>query len=317
MAALSQLLTLPHRIVVAAVMAGGVCLAAGAGPGSTVGAFAQRSGAGPDASSSFPRRIVSLVPAATEMLFAIGADARIVGVSSYDRFPPAVERLPKVGGLLDPNVERLLSLKPDLVVAYGTQTALREQLERARIPIFVYSHRDLADVTRTLRLLGERVGLTTRAEEEAGRIERALSDLGRRVSAQPRHLTLLVIGHEAGALRQVQASGGYGFLHDLLLLAGARDVVSDLRRQSVAMSTELILRRAPEVILDLHYGESVPPHRLDGERRLWSRLPSVPAVKAGRVHVLVGDEFVIPGPRIVEAALGLARALHPEAMREP
>ena len=88
-----------------------------------------------------PRRIISLVPATTEMLFVMGAGDRLAGVSNYDRFPADVARLPKVGGLLDPDVERLLSLKPDLVIVYDTQTDLKRQLERAQIPIFPYVHR--------------------------------------------------------------------------------------------------------------------------------------------------------------------------------
>ena len=257
-----------------------------------------------------PRRIVSLVPAATEMLFAIGAESQIVGVSSYDRFPPQVGRLPKVGGLLDPNVERLLSLRPDLVVVYGTQTDLRQLLDRAGISVFVYSHRDLADVTRTLRELGDRVGAATRAHAEAARIEGALADIGRQASRQGRPKALLVIGHEAGTLRQVQASGGYGFLHDLLVIAGAHDVLADLQRESVAMSTEMLLTRAPDVIIDLHSGNPWPPDRVAAERGIWRTLASVPAIKSDRVRVLVGDEFVVPGPRVVAAARQLASALH-------
>jgi len=82
-----------------------------------------------------PRRIISLIPAATEMLFAVGAGARVVAVSSYDRYPPEVTRLPTVGALIDPNVERILSLKPDLVVIYASQTDLKQQLARAGIAV--------------------------------------------------------------------------------------------------------------------------------------------------------------------------------------
>src|SRR5204862_6036623 len=90
-----------------------------------------------------PQHIISLVPATTEMLFAMGAGDRIAGVSNYDRFPPEVSRLPRVGGLLDPDVERLLSLKPGLVIVYETQVELKRQLERAQIPMFNYLHRGL------------------------------------------------------------------------------------------------------------------------------------------------------------------------------
>src|SRR6185436_19044152 len=98
-----------------------------------------------------PSRIVSLIPAVTEMLFALGAGPRLVGVSSFDRFPPEVAKIPKVGALLDPDLDRILSLQPDLVILYHTQSDLRKQLERAQVPAYVYSHAGLRDVTSTLR----------------------------------------------------------------------------------------------------------------------------------------------------------------------
>jgi cobalamin transport system substrate-binding protein len=263
--------------------------------------------------ASQPRRIVSLVPATTEMLFAMAAGDRVVGVSNYDRYPPQVEQLQRVGGLLDPNVERLLALKPDLVIVYDTQTDLKRQLERANVPMFHYVHRGLPDILSTMRALGDRVGAKTAAESAAARIEQQLAAVRTRVAGRPRPKTLLVFGREQGSLRHVNASGGYGFLHDILELAGGSDVLGDLHQQSVDMSTEMILTRAPEVILELHYGESLAPERLNTERLVWNSLASVPAVKNKRVHLLVGDEFVVPGPRIVIAAERFAQVLHPEA----
>ena len=262
-----------------------------------------------------PQRIISLVPSTTEMLFVMGAGHRLAGVSNYDHFPPDVERLPKVGGLLDPNVERLLSLKPDLVIVYDTQTDLKRQLERARIPTFGYVHRGLPDITQTMRALGERIGMKAAADAAASRIEQQLAATRARVAGRPRPKTLLIFGREAGTLRHIDASGGYGFLHDILELAGGADVLGDLNKQVVDMSTEMILSRAPEVILELHYGDSLKPDRFDAERRVWNGLPSVPAVKNNRVFLLGGDEFVVPGPRIVLAADRFARTLHPEGFK--
>jgi iron complex transport system substrate-binding protein len=259
------------------------------------------------------RRIVSLVPAATEMLFAMGAGDRLVGVSTYDRFPPQVTKIPQVGGLLDPNVERVLSLRADLVIVYSSQTELRRQLERAHLTMFEYTHRGLADVTDTIRSLGKTIGAAARANAAADDIERQLSAIRQRVASRVKPRTLLVFGREPGTLRQVEASGGYGFLHDLLELAGGADVVGDIARESVQMSTEMILARAPEVIIELHYGRSLEPSALESERRVWNALPSIPAVRQSRVHLLMGDEFVVPGPRIVIAAERFARTLHPEA----
>ena len=270
-------------------------------------------GGAPAQRADGPRRIISLVPATTEMLFAIGAGDRLAGVSNYDRFPPDVARLPRVGGLLDPDVERVLSLKPDLVVVYDTQADLIRQLERARIPIFGYRHRDLRDITETMRTLGGRIGAAAAADAAASRIEQRLAATGRRVAGRPRPRTLLVFGREQGTLRHINASGGYGFLHDLLELAGGANVLADLTKQAVDVSTEMVLTRAPEVILELHYGDSLRPERLAPERLVWNALASVPAVRTNRVHLLGGDEFVVPGPRIVLAAERFAGVLHGDA----
>jgi len=261
------------------------------------------------------RRIVSLVPAATEMIFAMGAGDRVVGVSRYDRFPPEVASRPEVGGLLDPNLERVLSLRPDLVVLYRSQGEVQQQLARAGIAVFEYTHRDLSDVTQTLRSLGARIGAAA-AEATAADIERRLAAVRSQVSGRARPKTLLVIGREPGSLRQLRASGGYGFLHDLLDLAGGEDVWRDVPRESIEMSPEMVLARAPEVIVELHYGRSIDPSRLATERTVWKALASVPAVRSDRIHLLVGDEFVVPGPRVVPAAERLARTLHPEAFRD-
>ena len=223
-----------------------------------------------------PQRIVSLIPATTEMLFEMGAGDRIAGVSNYDRFPPEVDRLPRVGGLIDPNVERILALKPDLVIVYDTQSDLKKQLERARIPIFNYAHRGLPDITATMRALGTRIGLKAAADSAASRMERQLSDIRSRVAGRARPKTLLVFGHEPGSLRHVDASGGYGFLHDLLEIAGGTDVLADLKKQSVEMSTETILARAPEVVIDLRYGPAISADEITAQGACGTRCRRFP-----------------------------------------
>jgi iron complex transport system substrate-binding protein len=259
------------------------------------------------------RRVVSIIPATTEMLFAMGAGDRVVAVGSYDRFPPEVDKLPRVGALLDPNVERILSLRPDLLVLYGTQTDLRTQMERAGVPYYAYVHRGLPDITQTIRSLGARVGVEARANALADRIERQLADIRARVSKSPRPKTLLVFGREPGTLKNVDASGGIGFLHDMLETAGGTDVLADAKQQSVSMSMELVLARAPEVIVELRYARGDTTGESD--LKAWDALPSVPAVRNHKVFMLQGEEFVVPGPRVAAATERLARTLHPELFK--
>jgi iron complex transport system substrate-binding protein len=262
--------------------------------------------------ASAPQRIVSIIPAVTEMIFAMGDGARIAGVSSFDRFPPEVSRITRVGALLDPDVERILSLKPDLVVVYNTQTELKQRLDRARIPYYSYEHRTLADITMTVRAIGTRIGSGPRAERLAGDIERRIAAIRSSVSKLPRPRTLLVFEREGSSLRNIFATGGYGFIHDMLDAAGGDDVFADIARQSVQATSELILSRRPEVIIELRYGDNVRVADIPREMQAWNALSSLPAVKNHRVHVLVGDEYVVPGPRVADAVQRLARTLHPE-----
>jgi iron complex transport system substrate-binding protein len=132
-----------------------------------------------------------------------------------------------------------------------------------------------------------------------------------RVEGRPRPRALLVFGREPGALRQVWASGGTGFLHDLLDVAGADNVFADTDRENVQATTEVLLARAPDVIVELRSAQDASG---DAEAiRVWDVLGSVPAVREKRVLRIAGDDFVIPGPRLAQAAEQLARAIHPEA----
>jgi len=268
----------------------------------------------PIAAQRPPQRIVSLVPSVTEMLFLIDAGARVVGVSSFDHFPADVDRLPRVGALMDPDIEKILSLRPDLVITYGSQQDLATRLAKASVPVFSYRHGSLGDITVTLRELGRRLGSTSQAENVAGRIERSLDDIRRRVSIEARPRVLLVIGREPRSLRAINVGGGYGFLHDLLEVAGGTNVFADVKRESLLVSTETILSRAPDVILELHYTDTPSPTFVERERATWSVLSAVPAVKHGRVELLFGEELVLPGPRVVVTAAAFARVLHPSLM---
>ena len=261
-----------------------------------------------------PARIISLIPAVTEMLFAIGAGDRVIAVSSFDDYPPQVRHLERVGALLDPDLERILALKPDLVAIYASQTDLQRQLERAGNATYSYKHGGLADVLTTLGSVGERVGRETEAAQVVERIERDLDGVRRRVAGRPRPKTLLVFGRESLAIRGVYASGGAGFLNDMLIAAGGQNLFGDVPRESVQATAELILARKPEVILELR-AEGITEDRRRAEIDVWRRLASVPAVRANRLYFITDPRTVVPGPRVAEGTELIARALHPDAFR--
>jgi iron complex transport system substrate-binding protein len=246
------------------------------------------------------------------MLYAIGAERQVVAVSSFDQYPPQVAQLPRVGALIDPDVERILSLRPDLVVVYESQVDLRRQLERASIPMYVYKHAGLADVTATMRSLGDRVGHGVDAARVASQIDSRLTALRALVASRSHPKTMLVFGRDALALRGVYASGGVGFLNDMLTIAGGDNVFADVKQQSVQATSELILARRPQAIVELR-AEKIGDLQKRQEIDVWQTLSSVPAVRDKRVALIDDDRTVIPGPRVAEGTELIARALHPEA----
>ena len=263
--------------------------------------------------SSAPSGSSPSCPALTETLFAIGAGPQVVGVGSFDTHPSEVATRPRVGGLLDPDMERIFALGPDLVILYGSQQDQVEQLTRARIPVFSYAHGGLADTLSVIRQLGARTGHTRGAERVASAIEARLADLRARTGGRPRPRVLLVFGREPRSLRNIYASGGVGFLHDMLEAAGGDNVFADVRRESIQLTSEAILTAAPDVIIELTYDERMTRDNQAAEVAVWNRLPAIPAVRDGRVHLLLGNQFVVPGPRLAEATAAIARALHPDA----
>ena len=263
-----------------------------------------------------PQRIISLVPAVTEMLFAIGAGDQVIGISSYDRHPPEALTRTRLGALVDPDVERILSLRPDLVVVYGTQDDLIARLSRAGISMFNYEHAGLADITTTIGRIGDRIGRRNEAQRVVAGIDAGIAAVRRQVAGRPRLRTVLIFDREPGGLRGMFASAGRGFLHDMLEVAGGDDVFADVDRQSVQVSVEVLLARAPEVVLEIHKSAGWTPDRLARERALWNTLAGLPAVRDNRVHMLVDDALSVPGPRVVAGIRLMAGALHPEAFRD-
>jgi iron complex transport system substrate-binding protein len=261
-----------------------------------------------------PKRIVSLIPAVTEMLFAIGAGPQVVAVSSFDRYPPDVTKLQRVGALLDPDVERILSLRPDLVAVYASQSDLRTQLERAKIPVYVYSHAGLEDVLVTLNQIGERVGHGREATDLARSIQSRINTVRSRVAGRAHPRTLIVFDREALTLRGIYASGGIGFVHDMVNAAGGDNVFTDVKQQSVQATTELVLARRPDVILELR-GDPVAADVKAKEIAVWRVLASLPAVRDSRVYFLDDQKTVVPGPRIAEGIELIAHTLHPDAFK--
>ena len=263
--------------------------------------------------SQAPDRIVTIVPAVTEMLFAVGAGPQVVGVSNFAGYPPAAQRLPHVGGLLNPNIERILSLGPDLAILYGSQTDAIAQLTGAGIEVLIYRHGGITDAIEVLGELGRRTGRASEANKIVANIQVALSTIANRVSGKARPRVLLVVGREPDTIRNLYASGGIGFLHDMIVAAGGENVFGDILKEAVQPTAEALLALQPEVIVEIQAEGIMSVTQSPYHQNAWQALSAIPAVRMGRVHLLAGTDLIVPGPRLAAGTEKLARILHPDA----
>ncbi len=206
-------------------------------------------------------------------------------------------------------------MRHDLVLVYGTQQDLVTQLARASIPVFNYRHAGLTHVIATMRELGKTTGHTSEAERVVGDIERRITLVKTRTAAANKVPTLLVFGRERGTLRGIYASGGRGFLHDMLEAAGGINVFADMASESVQVSAEMILTRRPAAIVELRSVDIPSLAARKTEIDSWSALSTVPAVRNLRVYLLGGKSLVVPGPLVADGVEQIARVLHPELFK--
>lgn len=253
-----------------------------------------------------PRRIVSLVPSVTEILFAIGAAERLVAVTDFCDYPEAARRMPKVGGMLAPSLETIVTLRPDLVI--GTNAGSREetfvQLERLGLTVYLVNPSRVADA---LDLIG-RLGALTGREASAARLVAALrariEAVSGRVAGLPRPRVLYVLWPDP-----LIVPGRGALVTELLELAGARSITDDGAEPYPRFSLEAAVARAPEVIILANHGPSQGPLA----REKWERFGSLPAIRAGRLYAADGSVMHRYGPRMVDGLEALARLVHPEA----
>lgn len=258
----------------------------------------------PTAAQDMPRRIVSLAPSVTEVLFEAGAGSRVVGVTSYCVFPRAVMALPKVGGYLTPSYEALVALQPDLVVTLAEHADVEPKIRALGIPILRLDHRSLDGIVRSIDQVGERCGTAARAKQAADALRQTLAGV-KRGAAGPR---VLICFGRAEDFRRLTAAAPGTIHDDLITHAGAVNVLASPAIAYPTLSAEGVMRLDPDVIIEISSGGTDAAEL----RRQWNRLDSVRAVRNGRVYVFTGEFLSVPGPRFARFAETIARSIRGE-----
>lgn len=263
-----------------------------------------------------PARIISTAPSITEMLYALGLGDRIVGVTMYCHYPPEALKKPKVGTYLRPDLETILSLRPDLVVALKSPVDLTPRLTAMKLRALEVDHEDLAGIYESIR----RIGDVTQAADRAGaltvRIQEQLAAIRNRSAPLAKRKIMFIVGRTPGRLEGLVAVGRASYLNELMAIAGGENIFGNTAIAYPKISIEEVLSRDPDVIVDM--GDmadtvGVTDEHKRGVAALWKRYPTLKAVQGDGVFAVASDIFVVPGPRAVDAAREFARMLHPAA----
>ncbi len=255
-----------------------------------------------------PKRIVSLVPSVTEILYALHAEDLLVGVTDFCDFPPEARRQPKVGGMVAPSLEAIVALRPDLVIATteGTREDTFTQLSRVGVPVYLVAVHRVADATSLMLRLGELTGREGTAGPLVARLEQRIEAVKKAVLPLDRPRVLYVLWPEP-----LIVPGRDAIVTELIRLAGGQSLTAGDADAWPRYSLETAVAKSPEVILLANHGAGTGAVSMEK----WRRLASLPAVKAGRLLSVNGDLMHRYGPRLVDGLEQLARAIHPEAFR--
>jgi iron complex transport system substrate-binding protein len=253
-----------------------------------------------------PHRIVSLAPSLTEILYGLGLGERIVGVTQFSNYPAEAAAKPKVGSYVNLNVEKILSLDPDLVVGTvdGNPEGVVRLLEQAGIPVYVVNPRNVREAIGTIGRVGELCGAGGRARVVSSQLLRRTEYVAGQTRKLNRPLVFLQIN-----VRPLMTVSRDTFHHDVIQLAGGKNMSADESVTYPRVSLEEVIRKRPEVII-------ISSMERDGSyeeaRRQWMKWPSIPAVRDRRVHLVDSDLLDRPSPRVVMGLEILARLFHPQ-----
>lgn len=253
-----------------------------------------------------PGRIVSLAPSLTEILYYLGLGDRVAGVTNHCNFPPEAALKPRVGSYVNLNVERIISLAPDLVIGTvdGNEKIAVDLLEQAGVPVYLVNPRNVREAVETIAVLGNVCGLEDKGRSMARALTARVNHVVDKTADVRKPLVFLQIH-----LHPVMSVNTRTIHHDLIHLAGGRNMTAGEPITYPRISLEEVIRRKPDIIL---ISSMERGGRFEKARAEWLTWTSIPAVTSGRVHLIDSDLIDRPSPRVVDGLEIMARLIHPE-----
>lgn len=263
-----------------------------------------------------PQRIISLTPSTTEILAGVGAFSRVVAVSDYCSYPPEVKDLPRVGGWSNPNLEQVASLRPDLVVFWDSQAQfVKDKIEAMGIRTLSVPSRSLADAFAAIEQIGRATGNEAEAERLSAQTRATIETVRARTSALPRRRVLCVVDRVPGTLRDLYTAADGSFLAELIEAAGGQSIAPPAQGGWGKLQKEAVVALDPDVIIDLMMQK--PEGQLaEDTLAVWRELPTLRAVREGRVHFVREETVLHPSQFVGDTARRFAELIHPEVFKK-
>lgn len=253
-----------------------------------------------------PQRIISLAPSITEILFAIGLDSEIIGVTDACNFPERALTKTRVGGVRNPSVEEIIGLKPDLILVKDDFNGpdFVQNLRRLNLPVVSLAPNSLAAIQREILLIGRMTGRSDRAQNLTREMKVRIQAIKDLVSGRDPVLVLYVLWDDP-----IMTIGKETFVGELVHLAGGRLVGESTPLSYFRVNIETVLAENPEIIL---IQDDLGSSRIKEQKQYWSRWPDLRAVEKNRLYAIHADVVLRPGPRVVQGLERIAALLHPE-----
>lgn len=256
--------------------------------------------------------IVTFGPNITETVYALGQGDRIAGVTTFCDYPPEAQSKKRVGGYLDPDLETITALSPELIVLPGKMEKLAQLAAQNHFKILNAHMDDMASIHSSIRAIGAALDCSGNAETLLEKIDADLAAVRDAVKDKPRLKVLLINTRQSHDLNNIFTVGKLSFMSELTTIAGGNNIFSDTEKPYIEASKESVVARAPDVIIEFHAGENISPEEQARYVADWNELSTVPAVKNKRVYLFLESYGLRPGPRVGLIAAQLAKMLHPD-----
>jgi len=252
------------------------------------------------------KRIISLSPHITEILFELGEQENIIAVTDFCKYPEAALKIEKIGGLLNPDIEKIVTLNPTYIFGVPAHEKLNQELQKFNLKINMIPNENLSDVFNTIKIIGKTLHRSPQALALISSIKDSLTKLR---CESPGLQAMLIIGREGGTLRNITVAGKNTFIDEIWHLVGGVNIFNDLPSRYGTVNLEAIIERNSDVIIefDMQGDHAVIRQSISDE---WDLLKNVAAIKNGHLFVIKGNHGLIPGPRVVLLAQDFKKIVH-------